>query len=166
VVDLGDELMHYNADDVYWLLANLNLSREIDDIKSEIQSLGSQIDKVDTIGKGEFFDFQQALSDCLREKPEPKTNDFGLDILIKSLDSISEVSNHILEVVDRPEKENLVWPPLIGQVVTLQGWDYPHVVKAVEVEDGVVKYLVGASTRRVDPRDVLVRLGELIPHKW
>ena len=129
-------------------------------------TLASQIDKVDTVVKGEFYDFQQALSDYLREKPEPKTNDLDLDVVNKSLDSISEVSNHILEVVDRPENENLVWPPLIGQVVTLQGWDYPHVVKAVEVEDGVVKYQVGASTRRDDPRDVLVRLGELIPHKW
>lgn len=160
--------MHYNADDVYWLLANLNLSREIDDIKSEIRSLASQIDKVDTVVKGEFFDFQQALSDHFPNKSEsvPKTDDVGINVVNKSLDSISESLNHIFEVVNRPENESLTWPPLIGQVVTLQGWDYPHVVKAVEIEDGVVKYLVGTSTRRDDSRDVLVRLGELIPHKW
>jgi hypothetical protein len=160
--------MHYNADDVYWLLANLNLSREIDDIKSEIRSLASQIDNVDTVVKGEFFDFQQALSDHFPDKPEsePKTDDVGLNVVNKSLDSISEILDHIFEVVNRSENESLIWPPLIGQVVTLQGWDYPHVVKAVEIEDGVVKYLVGMSTRRDDSRDVLVRLGELIPHKW
>ncbi|WP_155412675.1 MULTISPECIES: hypothetical protein [Pseudomonas] len=158
--------MAYDADDVYWLLENLNLARKIDDIKSNIESLTSQIDKIDAIGKGELFDLQQVLSDHLSEKPEPKTSSLELDTVTKSLDSISLVSNHILEVVERPDKDNLVWPPLLGQIVTLQGWDYPHVVKAVEVEDGAVKYLVGASTRRDDPRDVSVRLCELVPHRW
>ncbi len=158
--------MSYDADDVYWLLANLNLSREMDDIKSDVQSLASQINKIKSDLNEDLLESQKVLLDFLREKLEPEIGDPHLDAINNSLTSINEVSNNILEAVERPEQENLVWPPLIGQVVTLQGWDYPHVVKAVEVEDGVVKYLVGASTRRDDPRDVLVRLGELVPHRW
>jgi len=158
--------MPYDVDDVYWLLSNLNLGREIDDIKSQIQSVDSQLSKIKSIEKEELLDFQHKISEQLRENRDHKINNPNLDNITKSLGSISLVSNQILEVVERPERENLVWPPLIGQVVTLQGWEYPHVVKAVEVEDGTVKYLVGASTRRDDPRDVLVRLSELVPHRW
>ncbi|WP_041505981.1 hypothetical protein [Pseudomonas plecoglossicida] len=158
--------MSYNADDVYWQLANLNLSREIDEIKSDLQHLINKIDKFKSDANEDLLELQQTLLSFLREKLEPEAGDSHLDAIHHSLDFIKGVSSNILETVERPEEEDLIWPPLIGQVVTLQGWDYPHVVKAVEIEDATVKYLVGASTRRDDPRDVLVRLNELVPYKW
>ncbi|MCK9801319.1 hypothetical protein M1B34_27520 [Pseudomonas sp. MAFF 302030] len=153
----------YNADDVYRLVDGLSLDWKIREIKSALGSIESQLRIVGSESLEGLDDIQRSLSDVVQAE------DSGEDRLLPvnaSLNSISETLSEILEIVNRPDDEVMTWPPVIGQVVTLQGWDYPHVVKAVEIEDGVVKYLVGASTNRSDPRDVLVRLAEVLPYKW
>jgi len=158
----------YNSDDVYKLIDELDLGREVNKLRADIKYLTSMVDSYRSVSKEELKDFERSLSDRFDEKDESDRGDVsGVEQTIEqALESISETLNEVLLVVNRPGEESIIWPPTMGQVVTLQGWDYPHVVKAVEIDGGVVKYLVGASTRRVDDKDVLVRLSELVPHKW
>lgn len=147
----------YNADDVYRLVDRLSLDGQFRQIKSALESIASQISFVEHGSREGLNDIQRSLE---------AADDDSLEPVNASLNSISETLDEILEIVNRPDEETMTWPPVIGQVVTLEGWDYPHVVKAVEVEDGVVKFFVGASTQRSDPRDVLVRLTDVLPYKW
>jgi hypothetical protein len=153
----------YDSDDVYRLVDGLSLEWKIREIQSTLESIASQISTNDRRSREEFSDIHQSLSEL--------TPSESLEVVPRqpdnvSLDSILETLNDILAIVNRPNEEFITWPPVIGQVVTLQGWNYPHVVKAVEIEDGAVKYLVGASTQRSNDRDVLVRLAEVLPYKW
>lgn len=153
----------YDSDDVYRLVDGLSLEWKIREIQSTLESIASQISTNDRRSREEFSDIHQSLSEL--------TPSESLEVVPRqpdnvSLDSILETLNDILAIVNRPNEEFITWPPVIGQVVTLQGWNYPHVVKAVEIEDGAVKYLVGASTQRNNDRDVLVRLAEVLPYKW
>ncbi|WP_460116693.1 hypothetical protein [Pseudomonas sp. S2_C03] len=147
----------YDADDVYRLVDRLNLERQIREIKSALESIASQVSSAEHGSREGLDDIQRTLADSDEERLQPVS---------ASLESISETLSEILEIVNRPDEEAITWPPVIGQVVALVGWDYAHVVKAVEIEDGVVKYFVGASTQRSDQRDVLVRLADVIPYKW
>jgi len=152
----------YDSDDVYRLVDGLSLEWKIREIQSTLESIASQISTNDRRSREEFSDIHQSLSEL--------TPSESLEVVPRqpdnvSLDSILETLNDILAIVNRPNEEFITWPPVIGQVVTLQGWNYPHVVKAVEIEDGAVKYLVGASTQRSNDRDVLVRLAEVLPYK-
>ncbi|WP_296187900.1 hypothetical protein [Pseudomonas sp. UBA1879] len=153
----------YNSDDVYWLLKKLNLEWEISAISDKLADITSKLRDLGSKADSGFDDVQRSLSDL---EPLEKSDPDDLSSIKSSLDSVVETLSEIVQVVNRPDDHAVTWPPVIGQVVTLQGWDYPHVVKGVEIDDGVVKYFIGASTLRADQRDVSVRLNELLPHNW
>ena len=146
----------YDADDVYRLLSMLNLEMEISQIQSALDSISAQ---VDSAGSG-LVDGLDVLQRSLVEMK--LADESGLHLIGASLETIAQTLGAILEAVSQPKA--ISWPPVIGQVVMLENWNYPNVVKGVEIEDGVLKYFVGASTRRDDERDALVSLDRLLPY--